>query len=113
MDKALGETLSVLNERERNILKARRLVDDPITLEDLAAEFGVSRERVRQIEVRAFEKVQKAVKARLMAFRGVSEKSDLRHRWLLRERPEGPSGSRAAERRDELAQSHARHGPSS
>jgi RNA polymerase sigma-32 factor len=52
----------VLNERERRIFEARRLADDPITLEDLAAEFGVSRERVRQIEVRAFEKVQKSVK---------------------------------------------------
>jgi RNA polymerase sigma-32 factor len=60
--KALGEALSVLNERERRIFEARRLADDPITLEDLAAEFGVSRERVRQIEVRAFEKVQKSVK---------------------------------------------------
>jgi RNA polymerase sigma-32 factor len=68
--KALGEALSVLNERERRIFEARRLADDPITLEDLAAEFGVSRERVRQIEVRAFEKVQKAVKASLMVFRG-------------------------------------------
>jgi RNA polymerase sigma-32 factor len=60
--KALGEALSVLNERERRIFEARRLADDPVTLEDLAAEFGVSRERVRQIEVRAFEKVQRAVK---------------------------------------------------
>jgi len=59
--KALGEALSVLNDRERRIFEARRLADDPITLEDLAAEFGVSRERVRQIEVRAFEKVQRAV----------------------------------------------------
>jgi len=63
--KALGEALSVLNERERRIFEARRLADDPITLEDLAAEFGVSRERVRQIEVRAFEKVQRAVKSRI------------------------------------------------
>ena len=63
--KALGEALSVLNERERRIFEARRLADDPITLEDLAAEFGVSRERVRQIEVRAFEKVQRAVKHRI------------------------------------------------
>ena len=63
--KALGEALSVLNERERRIFEARRLADDPITLEDLAAEFGVSRERVRQIEVRAFEKVQRAVKNRI------------------------------------------------
>jgi RNA polymerase sigma-32 factor len=65
--KALGEALSVLNDRERRIFEARRLNDDPITLEDLAAEFGVSRERVRQIEVRAFEKVQRAVKNRIAA----------------------------------------------
>ena len=65
--KALGEALSVLNERERRIFEARRLADDPITLEDLASEFGVSRERVRQIEVRAFEKVQSAVKHRIAA----------------------------------------------
>jgi len=65
--KALGEALSVLNERERRIFEARRLADDPVTLEDLASEFGVSRERVRQIEVRAFEKVQRAVKNRLTA----------------------------------------------
>lgn len=58
---ALAGALSVLNDRERRIFEARRLSDDPMTLEDLAAEFGVSRERVRQIEVRAFEKVQKAV----------------------------------------------------
>ena len=64
---ALGEALSVLNERERRIFEGRRLADDPITLEELAAEFGVSRERVRQIEVRAFEKVQRAVKNRLAA----------------------------------------------
>ena len=63
--KALGQALSVLNDRERRIFEARRLADDPITLEELASEFGVSRERVRQIEVRAFEKVQKAVKNRL------------------------------------------------
>jgi RNA polymerase sigma-32 factor len=65
--KALGDALSVLNDRERRIFEARRLADDPITLEDLAAEFGVSRERVRQIEVRAFEKVQRAVKTRIAA----------------------------------------------
>jgi RNA polymerase sigma-32 factor len=65
--KALGEALTVLNERERRIFEARRLVDEPITLEELADEFGVSRERVRQIEVRAFEKVQKAVKNRIAA----------------------------------------------
>jgi RNA polymerase sigma-32 factor len=65
--KALGAALSVLNDRERRIFEARRLAEDPITLEELAAEFGVSRERVRQIEVRAFEKVQKAVKNRISA----------------------------------------------
>src|SRR5271170_1242899 len=60
---ALKKALSVLNERERRIFEARRLADEPVTLEDLSTEFGVSRERVRQIEVRAFEKVQAAVKA--------------------------------------------------
>ncbi|HEY0568479.1 MAG TPA: RNA polymerase sigma factor RpoH [Xanthobacteraceae bacterium] len=63
--KALGHALNVLNDRERRIFEARRLADDPITLEELASEFGVSRERVRQIEVRAFEKVQKAVRSRI------------------------------------------------
>jgi RNA polymerase sigma-32 factor len=62
---ALNDALTVLNDRERRIFEARRLADEPMTLEDLAAEFGVSRERVRQIEVRAFEKVQKAVKNRV------------------------------------------------
>jgi RNA polymerase sigma-32 factor len=60
--KALVSALDVLNERERRIFEARRLADDPITLEDLASEFDVSRERVRQIEERSFEKVQRAVK---------------------------------------------------
>ena len=60
---ALRGALDVLNPRERRIFEARRLADDPITLEQLSEEFGVSRERVRQIEVRAFEKVQAAVRA--------------------------------------------------
>ena len=60
---ALRDALSVLNPRERRIFEARRLADDPITLEDLSGEFGVSRERVRQIEVRAFEKVSAAVRS--------------------------------------------------
>jgi RNA polymerase sigma-32 factor len=64
---ALAQALGVLNERERRIFEARRLSEEPVTLEELAAEFGVSRERVRQIEVRAFEKVQKAVKNRVAA----------------------------------------------
>ena len=57
----LQGALNVLNERERRIFEARRLREDPITLEDLSSEFDISRERVRQIEVRAFEKVQDAV----------------------------------------------------
>jgi RNA polymerase sigma-32 factor len=61
--KALRGALDVLNPRERRIFEARRLADDPVTLEQLSEEFGVSRERVRQIEVRAFEKVQAAVKS--------------------------------------------------
>ena len=51
-----------LNARERAIIQARRLDEDPVTLEDLSQRFGISRERVRQIEVRAFEKLQKNVK---------------------------------------------------
>jgi RNA polymerase sigma-32 factor len=57
----LQEALKGLNARERRVFEARRLAEDPLTLEELSAEFGVSRERIRQIEVRAFEKVQKAV----------------------------------------------------
>jgi RNA polymerase sigma-32 factor len=57
----LAEALSSLNERERHILTQRRLVEDPQTLEELSQEYAVSRERVRQIEVRAFEKLQKAM----------------------------------------------------
>jgi RNA polymerase sigma-32 factor len=60
--KLLKDAMGVLNDREKRIFEARRLADEPITLEELSAEFGVSRERVRQIEVRAFEKVQKAVR---------------------------------------------------
>ena len=64
---ALQGALTVLNERERRIFEARRLSDDPITLENLSDEFDISRERVRQIEVRAFEKVQAAVKSGMAA----------------------------------------------
>jgi RNA polymerase sigma-32 factor len=65
--KALADALTVLDGRDRRIFEGRRLAGDPITLAELADEFGVSRERVRQIEVRAFEKVQKAVKNRAAA----------------------------------------------
>jgi RNA polymerase sigma-32 factor len=57
----LKSAMKTLNEREKRIFLARRLADEPMTLEELSSEFGVSRERIRQIEVRAFEKVQKAV----------------------------------------------------
>jgi len=57
----LANAMTGLNDREKRIFEARRLQDDPATLEDLSSEFGVSRERIRQIEVRAFEKVQRAV----------------------------------------------------
>jgi RNA polymerase sigma-32 factor len=53
--------MSALNDREKAIFQARRLKDNPSTLEELAQEYNVSRERIRQIEVRAFEKVQEAV----------------------------------------------------
>ena len=62
---ALHEALHVLNDRERSIFVGRRLRDDPITLEALAHRYGVSKERVRQIETRAFQKVQSAVKSRV------------------------------------------------
>ena len=58
----LQQAMGVLNDRERRIFEARRLAEDPLTLETLSGEFEISRERVRQIEVRAFEKVQKAVR---------------------------------------------------
>jgi RNA polymerase sigma-32 factor len=59
----LEEAMVELTERERHILTERRLKDNPSTLEELAAQYGVSRERVRQIEVRAFEKLQKTMQA--------------------------------------------------
>ncbi len=59
----LKEAMEDLNEREQRIFMARRLTDKAITLEELSGEFNISRERVRQIEVRAFEKVQKAMKS--------------------------------------------------
>jgi RNA polymerase sigma-32 factor len=65
--KTLSDALTVLNKRERRIFETRRLAEEQITLVELAEEFGVSRERVRQIEVSAFEKVQNAVKHRVAA----------------------------------------------
>jgi RNA polymerase sigma-32 factor len=59
----LHRAMTVLNERERHILTERRLKDEPTTLEELSGEYGISRERVRQIEVRAFEKLQRAIRS--------------------------------------------------
>jgi len=73
---ALSVVLGALNPRERRIFEGRRLAEDPITLAELADEFGVSRERVRQIAARAFEKVQKAVKNRVAAIETPVHKSD-------------------------------------
>ena len=61
----LGEALQTLNDRERHILIERRLKEEPATLEDLSQVYNISRERVRQIEVRAFEKLQKAMKTQV------------------------------------------------
>jgi RNA polymerase sigma-32 factor len=74
----LKRAMDVLNERERRIFEARRLSEDPMTLEDLSTEFGVSRERVRQIEVRAFEKIQQAVQR--MATESASRTIDVERR---------------------------------
>jgi RNA polymerase sigma-32 factor len=67
---ALREALIVLDERERRIFEARHLADEPVTLEDLPKELGVSRERVRQAEVRSFEKVRNSVQRRVAAMEG-------------------------------------------
>src|SRR5579872_1772098 len=64
---ALANALDMLNERERDIIQERRLKDEPATLEELSQKYGVSRERVRQIEVRAFEKLQAAMQPRQIA----------------------------------------------
>ena len=69
----LTTALETLNERERRIFSERRLKDDPATLEELAHDYGISRERVRQIEVRAFEKVQEAMKKEVAARRNATQ----------------------------------------
>jgi len=65
----LVDGLKKLNDRERHILTQRRLIDDPVTLEDLSQHYNISRERVRQIEVRAFEKLQKSMRGALVPAR--------------------------------------------
>ncbi|GAN63030.1 RNA polymerase factor sigma-32 [Acetobacter indonesiensis NRIC 0313] len=69
----LASAMETLNDREKHIFTERRLKDEPSTLEDLAHEYGISRERVRQIEVRAFEKVQAAMKKEVEARRGTAQ----------------------------------------
>lgn len=71
----LAAAMNVLNERERDILTERRLRDDPVTLEALSERYGVSRERIRQIEVRAFEKLQERMR-RLASERGIEIGAD-------------------------------------
>jgi len=71
---ALSVVLGALKPRDRRIFESRRLADDPLTLAELADEFGVSRERVRQIEARTFEKVQKAVKNHVAAIEAPVQK---------------------------------------
>ena len=71
----LAGAMDVLNEREQRILHERRLREDPATLEDLSREFGVSRERIRQIEVRAFEKLQRAVRETVVKERVQAERA--------------------------------------
>ena len=66
------DALTVLNPRERRIFEARRLTDDPVTLAELASEYGVSRERVRQIEANALHKVQRRVRIRLRELQQVA-----------------------------------------
>jgi len=83
---ALREALIVLDGRERRIFEARHLADEPITLADLAEEFGVSRERVRQIEVRTFEKVQNSVRRRVAAMEGSQARIAHQPRPFLRDR---------------------------
>jgi RNA polymerase sigma-32 factor len=68
----LTEAMDVLNDREKDILTQRRLSDTTVTLEELSEQYGVSRERIRQIEVRAFEKLQKKMQ-QLAAQKGLLE----------------------------------------
>jgi RNA polymerase sigma-32 factor len=91
---ALREALVVLDDRERRIFEARHLADEPITLEDLAVDFGISHERVRQIEVRAFEKVQHFVRRRVAAMEGSQARTADRPRPFARgPRPQRTTGS--------------------
>ena len=84
----LKSAMTKLNERERHILTERRLKDEPTTLEDLSQHYGISRERVRQIEVRFFDKLQKAIRSAAVEQRLAWSESEVR-----RERSRGPGGA--------------------
>jgi len=75
----LAQALKTLTDRERHIIVERRLVDEPKTLEDLSAKYGISRERVRQIEVRAFDKLQKAMKNMVVDAANESSRKAVEH----------------------------------
>jgi RNA polymerase sigma-32 factor len=77
--KMLSGALKTLSERERHILTQRRLIDEPVTLEDLSKEYGISRERVRQIEARAFDKLQKAIKNQVAVIAGKTAEATAAH----------------------------------
>ena len=81
------DAMKGLNEREQRILQARRLAEPPLTLEDLATEFSVSRERIRQIEVRAFEKLQKAVRDKAAEMKLLPD-ADCDPAWLRKYPPD-------------------------
>jgi RNA polymerase sigma-32 factor len=76
----LARAMHLLNDRERHILSERRLKDEPLTLEELSQHYGISRERVRQIEVRAFEKLQRAIKGYEAEFAAATETPALENR---------------------------------
>jgi RNA polymerase sigma-32 factor len=91
---ALHEAVMVLDDRERRIFAARHLADEPITLEDLAEELGVSRERVRQIKVHAFEQVQNIVRRQVAAMEGAQARTAHQPRPFARgPRPQRTTGS--------------------
>jgi RNA polymerase sigma-32 factor len=93
----LRDALTTLAPRERRIFEARRLVEDPIKLEELAIEFRVTRERVRQIEVRAFEKVRKAVRTNLAKHEAWKRGQDVRAGLPERRSLPFPHGSKTAQ----------------
>jgi RNA polymerase sigma-32 factor len=101
---ALGEALTVLDARERRIFEARRLAEKPITLEELAEEFGVSRERVRQIEVHAFEKVQTAARKKIAGMNAVIARP---HRVRVKRGPDSAAGNEASNRSPTVVQTSA------